>query len=69
MRLKLPKSERQLWRVYLTDHLGNPPPSHNPDIRIKFTTNPKVYRVLYRGRLVATADYSTTPPKVSRCSS
>jgi hypothetical protein len=64
MHLNLPRSERQLWRIYLTDHLGNPPPNYNPDIRIKFTTKSKVYRVLYRGKLVATADYSTTPPEI-----
>lgn len=67
MDLRLPKSERQLWRIYLTDHQGDPPEAYNPDIRIKFTTDPKIYKVLHKGVLVATADYHTTPPKIKRC--
>ena len=65
MDLNLPKSERNLWRVYLTDHLGNPPKDYNPDIRIKFTTDSKVYKVLLKGKLIALADYHSTPPRIT----
>jgi hypothetical protein len=62
IKLKLPKSERQLWRVYLTDHLGKPPRSYDPSIRIKFTSTKTVYKVLVDGELVLFADYSKGKP-------
>jgi hypothetical protein len=62
LKLKLPKSERQLWRVYLTDHLGKPPKSYDPSIRIKFTSTKTLYKVLVDGVLIAYADYSKGAP-------
>lgn len=66
LELKLPGSERQLWRLYLTDHMGKNPPGYDPRIRIKFTSIKTTYKVLVNGVLVAYADYSTSPPKLSK---